>query len=225
MFFLMRNLMVLSLAIFSSAAWSQQPGTLQPTGWPQILFWTVNPYNLQPQLWAQPTAMPRPGIPQALPFPTPFWLWPLPPQPSSLAPPSPSASLPTSPSPPVVSTVQVETSLPETAPVTAPAVQEETLTEAPAPTPATIEVSIPKPEPAFAEVTSPIVPIEVTATTSTIEAPPIPTVLDESVVLTEAEPNPASEAKTLKKARTAKKNVTKKVRKLCWKDGRLDVCP
>ncbi len=221
----MRNLMVLSLAIFTSAAWSQQPGSTQSTGWPQILFWTVNPYNLQPQLWVQPTTMPRPGIPQALPFPTPFWLWPLPPQPSSLAPPSPSASLPTSPSPPVVSAVQVETSLPETAPVTAPAVQEETLTEAPAATPATIEVSIPKPEPAFAEATSPILPIEVTATTSPIEAAPIPTVLDENIARMEAEPTPASEAKTLKKARTAKKNVIKKVRKLCWKDGRLDVCP
>jgi hypothetical protein len=225
MFFLMRNLMVLSLAIFSSAAWSQQPGTIQPTGWPQILFWAVNPYNLQPQLWAQPTTMPRPGIPQAIPFPTPFWLWPLPPQPLSLTPPLPSASLLTIPSPPVVSAVQVETSLPETAPVTAPAVQKETLTEVPAATPATIEVSIPKPKPAFAEATSPIAAIEVTATTLTIDAPLIPAAHDESVALTEAEPKPTNEAKTLKKARTAKKIATKKVRKLCWKDGRLDVCP
>jgi hypothetical protein len=225
MLFLMRNLMVLSLAIFTSAAWSQQPGPLQLTGWPQILFWTVNPYNLQPQLWAQPTTMPRPGIPQAIPFPTPFWLWPLPPQPLSLTPPLPSASLPTIPSPPVVSAVQVETSLPETAPVTPQAVQEEALAKAPASTPAATEVSITKPEPAPEISTPPIAPIEVTALTSSIEAPLTPATHDESVALTEAEQKPASEAKPLKKARTAKKNATKKVRKLCWKDGRLDVCP
>ena len=221
----MRNLMVLSLAIFTSAAWSQQQGSTQPTGWPQILFWTVNPYNLQPQLWMQPTTMPRPGIPQAIPFPTPFWLWPLPPQPSSLAPSSPAASLPTAPSPPTVSVTQVETLTPEILPVTPPTVQEETLAAAPAPTPATTDISITKPEPALAEATLPIAPIEVTATTSSIEAPPTPAALDENIARMEAEPKPASEAKTLKKARTAKKNVIKKVRKLCWKDGRLDVCP
>jgi hypothetical protein len=225
MLFLIRNLMVLSLALFASPVWSQQPGTTQLTGWPQILFWTVNPYHFQPQLWAQPTTMPRPGIPQAIPFPTPFWLWPLPPQPPALAPSSPAASVPTPPSTPTVSAAHMETLSPEALPVTPPAVPEETLTKAAAPTPATTETSIAKPEPALEEATPPIAPIELTATTPSIEAQLIPAPLDENISRTNAEPKPASETKTLKKARTAKKNVTKKVRKLCWKDGRLDVCP
>jgi hypothetical protein len=225
MLFLMRNLMLLSLAIFASSAWSQQPGTTQLTGWPKILFWTVNPYHLQPHLWSQPSTMQRPGMPQAIPFPTPFWLWPLPPQPPSLAPSPPAASLPTPPTLPTVSAEHMETLTPETPPVTPPAVQEETLARAAATTPATTETSITKPEPTLEEAILPIAPIELTATTSSIEAQLIPAPIDELISRTNAEPKPASDAKTLKKARTAKKNVTKKVRKLCWKDGRLDVCP
>ncbi len=229
----MRNLMVISLAIFTSSAWSQQPSITQPTAWPQILFWTLNPSTLQPQLWAQPTAMPRPAVPPGIPFPTPFWLWPLPPQPSSLAPPSSSASLPKISSPPTVSAAQGKTLPPDipvaispaASPPVSPQVQEATLAETTATTPATTEVSITKPEQAPAEAMTPIAPTEVDATTSTIEAPLIPAPLDGNIASTKTETKPASEAKTQKKARTAKKNVTKKVRKLCWKDGRLDVCP
>ena len=224
----MRNLMVISLAIFTSAAWSQQSSTTQPTAWPQILFWTINPYNLQPQLWVQPTAIPRPGVPPGVPgvpFPTPFWLWPLPPQPTSYASPSPSASLPTTPSPPVVSAVQVETLPPETPSATPSAVQETTVPEAPATAPTATEVSISKYDLAPEKSTPPIAPTEVATTTSTMEAPFTPPPPDKNFAPTEAEPKPFIETQTLKKARTAKKNVAKKVRKLCWKDGRLDVCP
>jgi len=232
MLFLMRNLLVILLAIFTSTAWSQQPGTIQPAAWPQILFWTLNPYNLQPQLWAQPATMPRvaaqPGVPPVLPFPTPFWLWPLPPQQSPIALPSPAAPLPTTPSPPPVPAAQVETPTPETPPVTlpeVPEVPEATLTKAPTTTPATPEISLTKQEQAPVEALHPIAPIETTVPAPAIEAQISPITPTENMPQAAAEAKPAREAIAPKKAKTAKKKSTKKVRKLCWKDGRLDVCP
>ena len=228
MLFLKRNLMFILLAAFIPAAWSQQPGTMQPAGWPQILFWSVNPYNLQPQLWMQQTGIPRPGTPGALPFPTPFWLWTLPPQPSSLVQPLPSVSIPTTPSPPAVPAVPVDTIPADTPPTTSPVTHAATSSEALLSPTTENDASIIKSE-TTPETTSQtiqtIVPIEDPRGGSTIDAPLTQAPIDQSIAQTAAVQKPETEVSTLKRARTAKKKTSKRVRKLCWKDGTLDVCP
>ncbi len=221
----MRNLMVISLAIFTSAAWSQQPATIQPTGWPQILFWTVNPYILQPQPWAQPTAMPRLGVSPTVPFPTPFWLWPLPPQPLSLPLPLSSASMPATFSPPT-SALQEEANQPDASPKISQADHEATSSaEATLIPPEKTDVSIKNPEQPPEETSQAMIPIEVSRANSAIDTPLSPAPPDKNIAQTEAVPDTGNEVNTLRKARTAKKKASKRVRKLCWKNGVLDVCP
>jgi hypothetical protein len=212
--FLIRYLIFVLLTLVSSVAWSQQPA-----GWPPVLFWPFNPYLLQPQYWPQLA----PSVPgQVVPFPTPFWLWPVQqPQPATKA----AVEAP------------VASQLPAASTPAAPAATA-SAASVPAPAPAPISQANPEPAETLTPAVTPAVP---TLLVTPIEIPPAttpePTGQTEPATLPALMPpaetsapgaavsDPAKKPKLIKKSRTAKPKTTQKVRKLCWKDGRLDVCP
>jgi hypothetical protein len=228
-----------ALSIFGASVQAQQsfaPG-------PQTPFWSFNPYFPQAQMWAAPMPMqpmrqlmPQP-IPQPIPFPTPFWLWPMVPQI-----PAPSPSPPVRESAATTATPDSAQVMQIPSPDLSPAASDAPQTSADAATPSTPEVPLsataevtPAPEldapydtatdspPAGAAAVDPGLP-------TSPEAPATPTdpaSLAPPVAVPEAEPVTTADQidNPVVKARTAKKKSTRKIRKLCWKDGRLDVCP
>lgn len=212
--FLIRYLMFALLTLVTSVAWSQQPAGTLP-----VLFWPFNPYLLQPQYWPQ-LAPSLPG--QVMPFPTPFWLWP-----SQQPQPATKAAI----------EAPVASPLPAVATPAAPAATASAVS-VPAHAPAPISQANPEPAETLTPAVTPAVstllvtPIEIPPATTpeptgqnepaTLPAPMLPT---ETGVLAATESGSVQKPKSIKKSRTAKPKATQKVRKLCWKDGRLDVCP
>lgn len=175
-----RTALALSLLALPFIAAAQQPAA-----WP----W-------QPvQVWAVPANG------QAVPFPTPFWLWMIPPAvaPASApvvktqpAPTSPAAVVPPAAMPATVST-----------PVAVPAAAV-VKPVAPVEQPADKVVATPSP-PALS-----VAPAEIPAVPASVEVPPAP----------------VKRAPVAKKIRKPVAGApTRPVRKLCFKGGKLDVCP
>lgn len=164
----LRSLIFISLTLLSPAAYAQQPAWPQQPVWPVITFW--------------PT-----------PFPTPFWLWPM-----------PAWNYPP-------------------APITAPAPPASPSQEATAPQPAEINRDV---------ISAPAASLPGDKMTESPTAPPIleiPPAPATSVEATSEKPveavnRPAAKQTPLKKPKVGRK-PSKTPRKLCWKDGRLDVCP
>lgn len=243
--FLIRNLVLAAAAAFSVSAWSQT----QPGGWPQLFFWQANPYLMQPSVWTFPPQFFPPlqpqTAPQNVPFPTPFWLWPSHqrmPQVGPL-PSAPTISLPAQPAlpaaapMPMAATASPPTPVPEPAQVASPVA-------ASSPTPAAEKPTAPVHSPMQTTVPSATAPVEthaarteadigvaaplavpLTAPLATPEAIPAPTAEIRTKVST-VSTAPVVKTKTFKKVpATTKKRPAGKPRKLCWKDGRLDICP
>lgn len=145
----------------------------QPVVWP----W------LPMQVWA----VPENG--QAMPFPTPFWLWVVPPaQPSE---PPPARAETPAPEPIPASPLAVMPAQTEAPPVPAPIVVEAV------PAPIAVEPVAGTPQPASALAEAPVV----------------------------AMPTPIRKAPVAKqKPKSVARTTTGKARKLCFKDGKLDVC-
>lgn len=149
------------------------------------------------QIWAMPANA------QAMPFPTPFWLWVVPPT----APPAQAIA----PAPPA----QSETPTPSAG------------TEIPAPPLAASAPAVALPTPASA-------PTPVPAQAAAPQAAPIPAPVGEPTEEAGSKPViAATPAAPLRMAPVAKpktktatsRSGTRKTRKLCFKDGKLDVCP
>jgi hypothetical protein len=174
----------LSLLALSSLASAQQP-----------VFWPWQPV----QVWAVPANG------QALPFPTPFWLWVMPPAPTM---PAAKAEPPVQPAAATISAV-----------VAAPApVPTQTVAPATAPLPAVV----PMPAPEAVRPAAPAEPGKV-AVTPLPHAVPVEVVPAIPVAATPVAPVRA--APVVKKAvKPATKATARKARKLCFKDGKLDVC-
>ncbi|MDP2787013.1 MAG: hypothetical protein Q8O79_02920 [Pseudomonadota bacterium] len=155
-------------------------------------------YAQQPA-WPQPPVWPVITF-WPMPFPTPFWPWPM-----------PVWSYPPAP-------ITVPTPLP--APLPAPS-QETTAPPTPQATEITREVisapaaSLPGDKMAESPAAPPILEIP-PAPAASVEAP--------SEKPVEAVNRPAAKQTPIKKPKVGRK-PSKTPRKLCWKDGRLDVCP
>ncbi|MEW6676428.1 MAG: hypothetical protein AB1421_00775 [Pseudomonadota bacterium] len=221
--------------VFSAQAIAQAAGA---AGMPYVPLWVLQP---QPQWVPLPLAMPQGGTvqvlpPRQVPYPTPFWMWYVPgPAPASVPAPAPRQQ----PGAQVVS--------PAAAGGNSPGLEQKSA----APTPVTLpnmDAALPTPtsagvepaalQPAAKEALQPG-PAAYDETASAIGQP---------VALSEPEPAPA--LVPVAKARTAVKqrsnastaaatpktvvaspakagkagNNGKKSRKLCWMNGRLDVC-
>ncbi|MDP2434068.1 MAG: hypothetical protein Q8O33_18905 [Pseudomonadota bacterium] len=207
-----RTAVALSLLVLSSLAAAQQPAA-----WP----W-------QPvQVWAVPVNG------QAIPFPTPFWLWVIPPavEPAS-APVVRSEPAPTSPAavvPPGAKSQPVEVvpapaqtaAMPATAP-TPVAVPAATVAKpvAPVEQPAVVATPLQPAAPVSTIVTPAITPAAaVVNPVAPVEIPTVPAGVEES-------PAPVKRAPVAKKTRKPVAGTpARQLRKLCFKGGKLDVCP
>jgi len=199
-----RTAVALSLLALSSLAVAQQPAA-----WP----W-------QPvQVWAVPANG------QAVPFPTPFWLWVVPPgtKPAPVAPAVKTEPAPANPTvvvPPISEPTQSEAArVPAPLPVAVPAV-----TPAEMPLPVATPSPVPEVAKAAASVEQPadqvvVTPLTRVAPTSPVEIPDVPATV-------EVLPAPVKRAPLAKKIKkTATPAPARPVRKLCFKGGKLDVCP
>jgi hypothetical protein len=208
MFFTHKPLAVL-LALLPLTAWPQQSAT-PPLVWPQVFFWQVNSYPIQPWIWTAPAPQ------QRIPFPTPFWLWP--PQPAPQAMPTPQVPPMTQVTAPPAKTLD---SGPPLVVETQPAVSPEPPTASPISPPPVIDTA-PAPtvtEPTASPAQTNSAPSDLTDPVAVQAAP-----IMETPVRAASSPIPAPQPKPVKKPQSTKK-PSKKLRKLCWKDGRLDVCP
>lgn len=194
-----RTAVAFSLLALSSIAAAQQP-----------IAWPWQPV----QVWA----IPANG--QAMPFPTPFWLWVVPPgvAPAS-APSSPAAVVPPAAKPPQVEVAPVPAQI--ASPVAAPAT---------APAPVTVPAATPLPVSPAVVAAKPVAPAEPPA--DRVVATPLPPAAAVAPVETlavpsgvEASPSPVKRAPVAKKIKKpAAGTPARQVRKLCFKGGKLDVC-
>lgn len=199
-----RSLFFAALSLCTSAAWAQQPT------WPLHPMWPL------PQVWIVTT----PVQSQAIPFPTPFWLWPTFPWAYPLTPNQPpvSITIPTPPSAPIQ-----ESAVP---PITQPAEKSTNKIATPA-----LDAQPTTPAPSETNIATPVAAIPADKTTATSPHPAIPATSPEAAIGTASAksvdstpPRPAAKPKSISKPRVNTK-PPQKLRKLCWKDGRLDVCP
>lgn len=229
-----RSLVLVSLSALSFFGASVQAQQSFAPG-PQAPFWPFNPYSPQLHMWAAPMPMqpmPMQPMPLPMPFPTPFWLWPMAPQ-------WPAQSQPATTAPPsALTTPTPATDLPppqsDALPASAEIVATPSASEAPQSTLTTDETAAPElamprvehsdspPASASAVVTplptssdTPDTPADSASLAAPVDAP--------------SQVEPATTTRQVDtpvvKSRTATKKSTRKIRKLCWKDGRLDVCP
>ncbi|MDO9225849.1 MAG: hypothetical protein Q8M09_15020 [Pseudomonadota bacterium] len=182
-----RTAVVVILLSISGLAAAQQPAAV----WP----W------LPMQIWAVPANA------QAMPFPTPFWLWVVPPaaQPSASPParPETTAEPVTQPAPPAAAAPPI------TAPVLAvpekavpPLDESIAVTPAPAPAPVVVATEVAK-----EVVTEVVAEVAKEPAAAKVAPPPIRMA-------------PVAKAKV----KSTPKASTQKARKLCFKDGKLDIC-
>jgi hypothetical protein len=214
---------------------------------PQPQWMPIPPLAL-PQGGAVPVLPPRQVPPQLvsahqMPYPTPFWMWYVPsPAPAPASTPAPVAGQTRSPAaaPAVLPATEQKTEVPQ--PVLPPIVEAVPVSPPPAPTPAPVEpvagqsAATVHPAP---EVSQAVAPEGVRAAsgataqpTPSSEPQPAPALVPPAKARTAAKQRstggPASTRANATSALPAKagKNGTngKKSRKLCWKNGRLDVC-
>lgn len=202
-----RIALLLLLAAPMGAAYGQQP--VWP--WPYPPFWVV------------------PAPPQPMPFPTPFWIWPAPQVPSAPVPVTPAPPAPISPAPPAPGHQEEKALAPPLAPAPAMSVPAPPLPgpgpeAAPGPQspgaaagrmeihalparpePAPVELSVVPPPAAVPQPGKPAAQHAVPEEIPAVQAPPL--------------------SKRAGKKRPNSKKPALKPRKLCWKNGRLDVCP
>lgn len=189
-----RTALAFSLLALSSIAAAQQP-----------MFWPWMPV----QVWA----VPADG--QAVPFPTPFWLWVVPPG---------TAPAAATPADPVVVAPKAAEAAPAPAQVTAPVAVPTVPTVTPAVTP--LPVATPAPE-----VAKPAAPVEQADSQSVATPlPPAasvsPAAIPATPISVEVAPAPIRRAPVTKKiTKPATAAPARPVRKLCFKGGKLDVCP
>jgi hypothetical protein len=212
-----RSILVLLLTIPMAAAWAQQvPGQPQWI-WPFPPFWIM------------------PAAPQPMPFPAPFWLWPAPvpvwpvpaggaqgqqraarpaappsvPTPQAVATPAPSLSAPAVATPPRESSGQPPGSQPGPPSVSLAPVPANAVPEAPAVPPVSDQLVV-KPKEIPSVGTAPA--------SGALGAGPGARAKE-----TKGPASIRSETKKRGNRQTSRK-TKRKPRKLCWQDGRLDVC-
>lgn len=206
-----RCLIIVFSFVVPSAAWSQQSAGTELPARPNALYWPVNPYLLQSYFWALQN--------QRIPFPTPFWLWPtLPPQ---YPPSAPAASTP----PPQSSVPDASSGVPTVPAAVAPPVAQESVTNTPPKLPLPSPEAATGPSPAFEPQVQSIAPA-VNALPAPAKTEPEPAVAQPEIVAAPKKtPQPSDAQTTPQKPKVAKKKAPRKLRKLCWKDGKLDICP
>jgi hypothetical protein len=253
--FLIRILLLAIAVALPVTAWSQtrvdspqiiflpfNPSAVPPGAWPPPQFFIPLPF-LQMPVQVNPGSMPAAAT-QAIPFPTPFWLWPVPQGLTAPVEEKPRPSVSASPLAPNAAEVAATPATPNPGEPAATSRDAEIRTEPlPASPSATALPPISATDGNTAQDASPPAHSVAGAAGAEQDSPREPDIAASPGTATpKIEPDanagtpairpisksrkPLAKQKSSSKNRPAnKKPVSGKPRKLCWKDGQLDVCP